>query len=83
VAFATLMVLLTLTFQPLAASLLVVRDTWWTSPSMRNVLLILRSHLTIPQVTTVNNLGLIGLNDDATFSDLTCAHISLILLPLS
>ncbi|KAK0438352.1 uncharacterized protein EV420DRAFT_1212338 [Desarmillaria tabescens] len=32
VALASLMVLLSLTFQPLAAALLVVRDTWWGLP---------------------------------------------------
>lgn len=34
VALATLMVLLTISFQPLSAALLVVRDTWWHEPDM-------------------------------------------------
>ncbi|KAF8156670.1 hypothetical protein B0H34DRAFT_471221 [Crassisporium funariophilum] len=34
VALASLMVVLSLSFQPLAAALLVVRDTWWQDPDM-------------------------------------------------
>ncbi|THU96519.1 hypothetical protein K435DRAFT_797270 [Dendrothele bispora CBS 962.96] len=34
VALASLMVILTLTFQPLAAALLETRQTWWSLPSM-------------------------------------------------
>jgi len=32
VALASLMVILSLSFQPLAAALFIVQDTWWTAP---------------------------------------------------
>ncbi|KII91113.1 hypothetical protein PLICRDRAFT_155954 [Plicaturopsis crispa FD-325 SS-3] len=54
VALATLMVLVSLTFQPLAAAVFSVRDTYIPVPNVQ-----------------VNNLQLIGLNQNAQFQDLT------------
>jgi len=36
VALASLMVILTLSFQPLAAALLIVKDIWWQVPGVFN-----------------------------------------------
>jgi len=54
VAFATLLVLLGLVFQPLAAAMFTIRDTYLPHP-----------------IANVTNLGLVGLNQDANFQDLT------------
>jgi hypothetical protein len=54
VAFATLLALLALVFQPLAAAMFTVRNTWLAHP-----------------ITNVSNLGIIGLNQDESFQDLT------------
>ncbi|KDQ22240.1 hypothetical protein PLEOSDRAFT_1086950 [Pleurotus ostreatus PC15] len=54
VMITSFMVLLSLSFQPLAAALLVVKDTWMTEPD-----------------STVNNLALLGLNQNDEFGNLT------------
>jgi hypothetical protein len=64
-------VLFTLTFQPLAAALVSVRNVWFSLPSeceLRSPLQYLIGHTD----TTVQNLALIGLNQNSEFSDLTC-----------
>ncbi|KAK7021922.1 hypothetical protein VNI00_017151 [Paramarasmius palmivorus] len=54
VFLASLMLLTSLSFQPLSAALLNVRDTWWSLPD-----------------ATVNTKTILGLNQNAAFSDLT------------
>jgi hypothetical protein len=54
VAIATLLVLLGLVFQPLAAAMFTVRDTFLAPPTVN-----------------VTNTGLLGLNQDDSFNDLT------------
>jgi hypothetical protein len=74
VALASLMVVLTLSFQPLAAALLVVKDVWWQEPSaflyMKFLKLMCSSQFKI--AVAMKNLAAIGLNQNLQFNDLTC-----------
>src|SRR4051812_9150548 len=84
VALATLMVLLTLAFQPLAAALMVVRDTWWTLPGPYYRTSFYRcTHRTCFPDFAVANTAAIGLNQGAEFMDLTCKKLFISSFPQS
>jgi len=69
------MVVLTLSFQPLASALLDVKDVWWQEPSVFCYIIFLKIDvlmiILIIDVTT-KNLRAIGLNQNPEFNDLTC-----------
>lgn len=74
VAIATLLALFSLVFQPLAAALFTVRDTWWTHPREDFISAIpwfLRTNV-CKIATNVTNMAALGLNEGTEFQDLTC-----------
>lgn len=76
VALASLMVVLSLAFQPLAAALLVVKDTWLPEPGTLLTFIIIMYTPTDHRPTiidvTLKNLAALGLNQNLQFNDLTC-----------
>lgn len=76
VALTTIIVIISLALQPLAAALLTIQDTRWTETGAYKLYYVSPpTDRSLNRGVVVNNLAAIGLNQNSEFQDLTSETI--------